>query len=274
MRVLILGGTGDARRLAEVLTAGSAGGSDAGDSSGSAGASAGSAGSAVGRPGLAVVSSLAGRVRSPVLPPGEVRVGGFGGVAGLRAYLRAERIAAVVDATHPFAATMSASAAAATTELGIPLLVLRRPGWTPGDGDRWHWVPTLAAAAEALPGLGRRVFLTTGRGGLAAFAGLGEHWFLVRSVDPPEPPMPPRLRTLLARGPFTLDAERELLREHRIDVLVTKDSGGAMTEAKLRAAGELGIPVVIQSRPPVPAGVPVETTVAGAARWLAAVRGS
>jgi precorrin-6A/cobalt-precorrin-6A reductase len=263
MRVLILGGTGDARRLAAVLTPGSAGGS-----------AGGSAESAVARPGLSVVSSLAGRVRSPVLPPGEVRVGGFGGVPGLLAYLRAERIAVVVDATHPFAATMSASAAAATTELGIPLLVLRRPGWTPRDGDRWHWVPTLAAAAEALPGLGRRVFLTTGRGGLAAFAGLGEHWFLVRSVDPPEPPMPPRLRTLLARGPFTLDAERELLREHRIDVLVTKDSGGAMTEAKLLAAGELGVPVVIQSRPPVPAGVPVETTVAGAARWLATVRGS
>jgi precorrin-6A/cobalt-precorrin-6A reductase len=270
MRVLILGGTGDARRLAAVLVSGS----DPGLGSGSAGEPAGTAGEPAGRPGLSVVSSLAGRVRSPVLPPGEVRVGGFGGVSGLRDYLRAERVAAVVDATHPFAATMSASAAAATAELGIPLLVLHRPGWTPGDGDRWYWVPTLAAAAEALPGLGRRVFLTTGRGGLAAFAGLGAHWFLVRSVDPPEPPMPPRLRTLLARGPFTLAGERELLREHRIDVLVTKDSGGEMTKAKLRAAGELGIPVVIQSRPPVPAGVPVETTVAGAARWLATVLGS
>jgi precorrin-6A/cobalt-precorrin-6A reductase len=243
MRVLILGGTGEARRLAAEL---------------------------VGNPRLSVVSSLAGRVRAPVPPPGEVRVGGFGGVAGLLDYLRAERITAVIDATHPFAAAMSASAAAATAQLGIPLLVLRRPGWSPSDGDDWRWVPTLTAAASALPGLGRRVFLTTGRGGLAAFAGLDEHWFLVRSVDPPEPPTPKRMCPLLARGPFTLDGERALLREHRIDVLVTKDSGGEMTAAKLRAAAELGIPVLIQSRPPLPAGLPVRTTVAGATRWLAA----
>jgi precorrin-6A/cobalt-precorrin-6A reductase len=264
MRVLILGGTGDARRLASVLASEPESGPESALAPGSAGGPA----------GLSVVSSLAGRVRSPVLPPGEVRIGGFGGVAGLRDYLRAGRVAAVVDATHPFAATMSASAAAATAELGIPLVVLRRPGWTPEAGDDWHWVPTLAAAADALPALGRRVFLSTGRGGLAEFAGLAEHWFLLRSVDPPDPPMPPRLHTLLARGPFTLAGERELLREHRIDVLVTKDSGGEMTKAKLRAAGELGIPVLIQSRPPVPAGVPVETTVAGAVGWLDAVLGS
>ena len=253
VRVLILGGTGEARRLATALCAESA--------AGLAGASGGA---------LSVVSSLAGRVRNPVLPPGEVRIGGFGGVPGLRDYLRAESITAVVDATHPFAATMSASAATATGGLGIPLLVLRRPGWTRGEGDRWYRVPTLAAAAEALPGLGRRVFLSTGRGGLAAFAGLDEHWFLVRSVDPPEPPAPHRMHSLLARGPFTLEGERALLREHRIDVLVTKDSGGEQTGAKLVAARELGIPVVIQSRPEVPAGVPVSDTVAGALRWLAA----
>jgi precorrin-6A/cobalt-precorrin-6A reductase len=248
VRVLILGGTGEARRLAAVLAVSPPEGFGG---------------------GLSMVSSLAGRVREPVLPPGEVRVGGFGGMPGLRDYLRAERITAVVDATHPFAATMSASAAAATAELGIPLLVLRRPGWTPGNGARWYRVPTLAAAAEALPGLGRRVFLSTGRGGLAAFAGLDEHWFLVRSVDPPEPPTPRRMHSLLARGPFTLDGERALLREHRIDVLVTKDSGGEQTGAKLVAAGELGIPVVIQSRPPVPPGVPVRDSVAGAVGWLA-----
>jgi len=256
VRVLILGGTGEARRLATVLADDPA--------SGLAGGSGG---------GLSVVSSLAGRVREPVLPPGEVRVGGFGGAAGLRDYLRAERITAVIDATHPFAATMSASAAATTAELGIPLLVLRRPGWTPGegagDGERWHRVPTLAAAAEALPGLGRRVFLSTGRGGLAAFAGLDGHWFLVRSVDPPELPTPRRMHSVLARGPFSLAGERALLREHRIDVLVTKDSGGEQTAAKLVAAGELGIPVLIQSRPPVPPGVPVRETVDGAVRWLA-----
>jgi len=247
MRVLILGGTGEARQLAAEL---------------------------VGHPRFSVVSSLAGRVRAPVLPPGEVRVGGFGGVAGLAGYLRGERVDAVVDAvvdaSHPFAATISASAAAATGQLGVPLLVLRRPGWSPGPHDDWHWVPTLAGAAEALPGLGRRVFLTSGRGGLAAFAGLDEHWFLVRSVDPPLLPTPKRMHTLLARGPFTLAGERTLLREHRIDVLVTKDSGGEMTRAKLLAAAELGIPVVIQSRPPTPPGVPVEATVEAAVRWLAA----
>jgi precorrin-6A/cobalt-precorrin-6A reductase len=247
MRVLILGGTGEARRLAAEL---------------------------VGDPRLSVVSSLAGRVRAPVPPPGEVRVGGFGGVAGLLDFLRAERITAVIDATHPFAAAMSASAAAATAQLGIPLLVLRRPGWSPSDGDNWHWVPTLTAAASALPGLGRRVFLTTGRGELAAFAGLDEHWFLVRSVDPPEPPTPKRMCPLLARGPFTLDGERALLREHRIDVLVTKDSGGAMTAAKLTAARELGVPVVLVRRPPLPAGVPVVASVEKALDWLADTRQS
>jgi precorrin-6A/cobalt-precorrin-6A reductase len=188
-------------------------------------------------------------------------------VPGLRDYLRAERITAVVDATHPFAAVMSASAAAATAELGIPLLVLRRPGWTEGDGAGWHRVPTLAAAAEALSGLGRRVFLSTGRGGLAAFAGLDEHWFLVRSVDPPEPPVPRRMHSLLAKGPFTLEGERALLREHRIDVLVTKDSGGPMTAAKLVVARELRLPVVLQDRPPAP-DTEVVATVDEAVGWL------
>jgi precorrin-6A/cobalt-precorrin-6A reductase len=242
MRVLILGGTGEARQLASVL--------------------------AEAHPELDVVSSLAGRVRTPALPVGEVRVGGFGGAGGLAGYLRAERVAAVIDATHPFAATITVSASAATAEVGVPLLVLRRPGWTPGPADDWHWVPSLEAAADMLPSLGRRVFLTTGRSGLSAFAQLDDLWFLVRSVDPPEPPTPKRMRTLLARGPFTVPGERAVLREHRIDVLVTKDSGGDMTQAKLRAAGELGIPVVIQSRPAVPTGVPVESTVAGAVRWL------
>lgn len=219
--------------------------------------------------GLEVVSSLAGRVRAPVPLTGTVRVGGFGGPAGLARYLRAERVDALVDATHPFAETITSSAMTAAGEVGVPLLVLRRPGWTPAPGDDWRWVSSLAAAAEALPALGRRVFLTTGRSGLAAFAHLDELWFLVRSVDPPEPPTPKRMRSLLDRGPFTLAGERALLREHRIDVLVTKDSGGDQTQAKLRAAGELGLPVVIRSRPDPPTGVPVEATVAGAARWLA-----
>jgi precorrin-6A/cobalt-precorrin-6A reductase len=239
-RVLILGGTGEARALAGALAE---------------------------RADLTVVSSLAGRVRAPTLPAGSVRIGGFGGVDGLAAYLRAERFDAVVDATHPFAATITAAAVAATDRVGVPLLVLRRPGWTPGSGDRWHRVATLAEAAAALPELGERVFLTTGRQGLAEFAALDRHWFLVRSVDPPAPPVPSRMRILLDRGPFTVAGERALLAEHRIDVLVTKDSGGEMTAAKLVAARELGVPVLVQTRPPAP-DAPTEPTVARALRHL------
>ena len=242
MKVLILGGTGEARALASVL--------------------------ARERPALTVVSSLAGRVAEPVLPAGRVRVGGFGGPSGLAGHLRAAGTEAVVDATHPFAATMSASAVTATASVGVPLLVLRRPGWTPLPGDDWHWVDSLAEAAEMLPDLGRRVFLSTGRGGLGTFAGCDGLWFLLRSVDPPDPPMPRALHSVLARGPFTVEGERALLREHRIDVVVTKDSGGDMTAAKLRAAAELGLPVVVQRRPALAAGVPVVATVPEAVHWL------
>ncbi|MHA6795074.1 cobalt-precorrin-6A reductase [Pseudonocardia bannensis] len=237
--MLVLGGTGEGRRLATALA---------------------------GRPGLRVTSSLAGRVRTPALPPGEVRIGGFGGADGLAEWLRDKQIDAVIDATHPFAARMTANAAAATARLGVPLLILRRPGWTAGPGDDWRWVGSPAEAAELLPSIGQRVFLTTGRQDLAAFAGL-DLWFLVRAVDAPEPPAPQRMQVLLDRGPFTVDDERALLHEHRIDVLVTKDSGGDMTAAKLAAARELGIPVVIQSRPPLPSGVATVSTVGEAAQW-------
>jgi precorrin-6A/cobalt-precorrin-6A reductase len=238
--VLILGGTGEARRLATELAA---------------------------RARTRVVSSLAGRVSRPALPPGEVRIGGFGGVTGLLDYLAAQRVAAVVDATHPFAATITRSAVEATGRLGVPLVLLRRPGWTPVEGDDWRWVSSLDAAADALRDMGERVFLSTGRTGLAAFAGLDRHWFLVRSVEPPEPPTPARMRVLLDRGPFTVEGETRLFTEHRIEVLVTKDSGGEMTSAKLAAARALEVPVLIQARPPVPP-VPTESTVAGALRWL------
>ncbi|MFF2141913.1 cobalt-precorrin-6A reductase [Kitasatospora sp. NPDC058190] len=215
-----------------------------------------------------VTSSLAGRVAQPRLPAGEVRIGGFGGPDGLAAWLRAEGVDAVVDATHPFAAGISGNAALAAAATGVPLLVLRRPGFTPVDGDRWHPVSSLAAAAELLPGLGRRVFLTSGRQGIGAFAHLDGIHFLARSVDPPEPPLPSSLEVLLDRGPFTLDGERALLREHRIDVLVTKDSGGAATAPKLTAARELGLPVVVVERPPAPKGVPVAEDVEEALHWL------
>lgn len=243
-RVLILGGTSEARALAALLVA---------------------------LPGVDPVSSLAGRVAEPALPEGDVRIGGFGGPAGLQRWLAAESIRAVVDATHPFAATISRSAALATTALGLPLLMVRRPGWTERDGDDWHRVPSLTAAAQSLAGRGRfqagRVFLTTGRKDLAPFAGLSRPWFLIRSIDPPDVPLPARHQVLLARGPFTVDGERALLRQHGIDVLVTKDSGGALTEAKLTAARDLGVPVIMVDRPPVLDAAVVATPEA-AAEWV------
>ncbi|MBB5959363.1 precorrin-6A/cobalt-precorrin-6A reductase [Saccharothrix tamanrassetensis] len=231
--VLVLGGTGEARELA---------------------------GRAV--PGLRVVSSLAGRVTSPRLPEGEVRIGGFGGVAGLVGYLRAERVDAVVDATHPFADRITANALAATAEAGVPFLVLRRPGWTEQDGDRWTWVDSIAEAADAVGG--RRAFVTTGRQGLGAFAR-----GVARTVDPPSDDT--ALEIVLDRGPYTVDGELALLRRHRVEVLVTKDSGGGMTAAKLVAARHLGLPVVIVRRPPAPDAPTVET-VGAALEWL--TRGS
>ncbi|WP_031067166.1 cobalt-precorrin-6A reductase [Streptomyces sp. NRRL WC-3742] len=218
--------------------------------------------------GHRVTSSLAGRVAQPRLPAGEVRIGGFGGPEGLADWLRAEHVDAVVDATHPFAAGISRNASLAAAATGVPLLVLRRPGFAPAPGDRWHRAVSLAEAADLLPGLGHRVFLTTGRQGIAAFAHLHDLHFLARSVDPPEPPMPPSLEVLLDRGPFTLDDERALLRTHRVDVLVTKDSGGAATAPKLTAARELALPVVLVERPPVPEGLPVAPDVEGALHWL------
>jgi precorrin-6A/cobalt-precorrin-6A reductase len=234
--VLVLGGTGEARALAAALVAA----------------------------GVPVVSSLAGRVRDPALPAGEVRVGGFGGAGGLAAWLTDHAVTAVVDATHPFAATMTAHAVAACTATGVPLVVLRRPGWTPQPG--WIWADSLTGAAALLPSLGERVFLTTGRTSLATFAGLDLD-FLVRCVEPPSGPLPRRVRVLLDRGPFTVAGERTLLRGHRIDVLVTKDSGGPLTWAKLAAAREEGVRTVVVRRPPPPPGVDaVETVDAALAR--------
>jgi precorrin-6A/cobalt-precorrin-6A reductase len=217
-----------------------------------------------------VVSSLAGRVADPLLPPGEVRIGGFGGAEGLAAWLRAHPVRAVVDATHPFAATMTAHAARAAAATGTALLRLQRPGWRSQPGDDWRWVDTLEEAAAAVTGFAH-VFLTTGRTGLGAFAGLAGE-VLVRSVDPPEPPLPPHITVVLARGPFTVEEELALMREHRVDVVVTKDSGSHLTEAKLTAARRLGVPVVVVRRPPLPPGVPVVATVEAALRWLAEQR--
>jgi len=214
---------------------------------------------------LRVVSSLAGRVRDPALPVGEVRIGGFGGADGLARWLRDERAAAVIDATHPFAQTISASAAAACARTGTPLLSLVREPWTAGPGDRWHEVDSLPDAAWLLPSLGRRVFLTTGRQGVAAFAPLHQ-WFLIRCVDPPAGPLPAASELILARGPYDAAAELKLMRRHEIDVLVTKNSGGALTAGKLAAARDLALPVVMVRRPPRP-DVPRCHTVEDATRW-------
>ncbi|MFF8275386.1 cobalt-precorrin-6A reductase [Streptomyces lateritius] len=240
MHVLILGGTTEARALAGLLQP---------------------------HGELRVTSSLAGRVAQPRLPAGEVRVGGFGGVEGLLDWVREHRVDAVIDATHPFAERISFNAARAAATAHVPLLALRRPGWVPVEGDRWHSAASLEEAAALIDGLGERVFLTTGRMGLAAFADRPQ-WFLVRSVDAPAPPMPARTEVLLDRGPFTLEGERALLNRYAVDVLVTKDSGGTATAPKLTAAREAGIPVVVVRRPPVPQGVPVAATPEEAVAWV------
>ncbi|HLH14841.1 MAG TPA: cobalt-precorrin-6A reductase [Solirubrobacteraceae bacterium] len=239
--ILVLGGTAEARELAGALH----------------------------EARVAVTSSLAGRVSNPRLPAGSVRVGGFGGPDALARWLADRDVAAVVDATHPFAQRISASAAQACTSAGVPLLRLQRPGWSEQPGDRWHWVADLDAAARAVPALGERVLLTTGRQGLSAFAAVRDTWFLVRCVQQPDEPLPPRHRLLLSRGPFTLAGELALIDEHRIEALVCKDSGGPHTDAKLAAARERALPVVIVRRPPRPAVASV-ASVAEALAWARA----
>jgi precorrin-6A/cobalt-precorrin-6A reductase len=243
--VLVLGGTGEARALAAALAS---------------------------RLDLRFVSSLAGRVRDPALPVGDVRIGGFGGIAGLSEYLRSQPVAAVVDATHPFAATISAHADAACLEVGVPRVVLRRPTWSAELSAGWHRVATITEAPAQIAELAPAsscVFLTTGRRDISVFAADGLHRYLVRTVDPPDSKaMPPNSRLLLARGPYTVEGERALMVEHDVRVLVTKDSGGELTSAKLHAARELGVPVVVVSRPPVPPGSTCVPDVAEVLRWL------
>ena len=238
MRVLLLGGTAEARALAKTL-----------------------------HPHVEIISSLAGRVPDPALPVGPVRLGGFGGVDGLRRWLQDERIDAVVDATHPFAATMTAHAAEVCAELRMPHLALVRPAWAPGDA---LVVESDTAAAETVARRGySRIFLTTGRSGAKAFAD-SDAWFLIRAVTAPDDASLPRHhRLLLSRGPYHYDDEFALLRQHRIDAVVTKNSGGEMTRPKLDAAAALGIPVVMVARPQLPAGVTAVGSVDEAAEWVA-----
>jgi precorrin-6A/cobalt-precorrin-6A reductase len=239
--VLVLGGTGEARAIAAALD-------DA--------------------PGVRVISTLAGRIAAPRLPVGEVRVGGFGGPAGLAAYIEAEAVDAVVDATHPFAERMSWSAFEACSATETTLLRLERPPFARDPAIDWHEVSSLDEAAGLLPQAGRRVFLTTGRQGLAAFAPVTDAFFLIRCVAAPDiAALPPDRSVLLDRGPFTREGELALIDRHALDVLITKDSGGDMTQAKLAAARERELPVIVVARPSRPAAQTVQT-VQEALAWL------
>lgn len=233
MRVLVLGGTGEARALAAVLVA----------------------------RGDHVVSSLAGRVSEPALPVGEVRTGGFGGVAGLAAYVDGA-FDRVVDATHPFAAQITANAVEATARVGVPFVRLQRPGWSAHPlAGTFTWVDDVAGARDVAEELGRRPFLTTGRQQLDTFASWHDRYVLARVVDPPDWEVPATWEVLRARGPYPYAGERDLMESRAVDVLLTKDSGGALTEAKLTAAHDLGVRVVVVRRPPVPERVRVVGTV-------------
>ncbi|SEO99751.1 cobalt-precorrin-6A reductase [Aquisalimonas asiatica] len=246
MQVLILAGTSDGNALATALA---------------------------GHPVIRAQASLAGRTRTPGNLPVSHRVGGFGGAEGLATHLRADGIDALVDATHPFASGITANAAAAARQTGIPLAILRRPSWTPGPGDHWLPVPDLDTAADALQDLGHRVLVTTGRQGLAAFERTPDKHYVIRTIDPPEPPPAlPDAVYLQARGPFRLADEQALMAGHGVEVLVSKASGGDATCAKLGAARALGIPVVMVERPPEPVGVPAFTDAAEVVRWLEGLR--
>jgi precorrin-6A/cobalt-precorrin-6A reductase len=239
-RVLLLGGTSEARALAAQL-----------------------------HQDVDVINSLAGRVPDPALPVGEVRIGGFGGVDGLRRWLSQAHVDAVVDATHPFAATITAHAAAVCGELGMPHLVLARPAWDPGDAIVVRSDTEAAETVAAKPY--SRVFLTTGRSGTVAFADV-DAWFLIRAVTAPDAnALPRRHQLVLSRGPYRYDDELALLRDNHVDALVTKNSGGAMTRPKLDAASALGVAVVMVDRPPLPPNITTVTTVEDAAAWVGQV---
>ena len=248
-RILILGGTGEAVALARLLES---------------------------RAEFDVITSLAGRTRRPAAVPGHVRTGGFGGATGLAAWLEAERVDALVDATHPYAATISRHAAQACDARGAPRVQLWRPAWVPAGGDAWIEVPDLNAAADAVADSGitadGSVFLTTGARDVQAFRRQKATKFLVRLVDVPQPALPlARCELIIDRGPFAVETERALLREHRVELLVSKNSGGAATYPKLAAARELQVPVVMVRRPDPEPGARVDSAEA-ALRWLTGVR--
>ncbi|MHB1675433.1 MAG: cobalt-precorrin-6A reductase [Acidobacteriaceae bacterium] len=221
-RILILGGTSEASEIAARLAA---------------------------RTDLQVISSLAGRVSQPRLPAGIVRIGGFGGVAGLISYLVNENIGVVIDATHPFASRISGNAELACNTLSLPLIAFERPPWKPQEQDLWRTVPDVQAAASMSNHEGSRVFLSIGRQELGAFSDCIDAWFLVRAIDEPADKMPAKSKLILQRGPFHLDDELQLFRNESISLIVSKNSGGTATYSKIEAARVLRIPVVMIDRP-------------------------
>jgi precorrin-6A/cobalt-precorrin-6A reductase len=247
--VLILGGTGEAAALARSLI------DDLGDR-------------------LEITTSLAGRTREPAALPGQVRSGGFGGAVALADYMRDHRIAAVIDATHPFAAQISTNAATACEVANVPRLVLSRPCWKAQAGDNWVEFENFEEAVRGLPRLGERVFLTVGAQELNSFAALTELWFLVRLVETPADPIVlSNYQMITGRGPFSFAGELALMESHKIDILVTKASGGEATVAKLAAARQLGLPVAMVCRPPAPPG-PAVDDVTAAADWVIRLLGT
>ena len=238
--ILVLGGTGEARRLADLMVTA----------------------------GLDVVTSLAGKVTRPRLPRGEVRIGSFGGAEGLTHWLRENGVGAVIDATDPFADQISKAAVHATRVTGTPLLRLHRPPWAERPDDEWIRVPDLQTAARVVSERFRRPMLTVGKQGASAFAGDARGSYLIRCSEPPPGPLPHRYLLVLDRGPFGVDSERTLMSRHRIDVLVTRNSGGSTSEAKLAAARDLRIPVVMVERPEAPRAPEIVDSVEDAARWL------
>jgi precorrin-6A/cobalt-precorrin-6A reductase len=241
-KILILGGTTEARQLAQVLAK---------------------------RDDVVATMSLAGRTASPAAQAIPTRSGGFGGVEGLADYLRSGHIDALIDATHPYARIISANAVQAAQRTGTPLLALRRPPWLPVEGDRWIEVSDAHDAVRQLGAKSKRVFLAVGRQELAPFSSAPQHHYFIRSVDPVEPPLAvPHANYILARGPFTENDDAALLRSSSIEAVVAKNSGGAATYGKIAAARALGVPVLLFRRPPEEA-CPFVTTVDEAMRWIA-----
>ena len=240
-RLLILGGTGEAVQLAAQTA---------------------------NLPGLETITALAGRTSQPGAVASAVRMGGFGGETGLIEYLQTMEIDLLIDATHPFAAQISWNAAGAAARVGIPRLMLIRPGWERLSLDNWIEVESIERAVTAIPATAKRIFLTIGRQQLAPFGCLTDRWCLIRSIDPPGADiiLPPG-KLLLDRGPFSLAQERQLLRDYQIQAIVSKNSGGDATYAKIIAARELGIPVVTIQRPIAPEGDRVEN-VSDSIAWL------